>query len=664
MRTLHWISVATAAALLLLGGNGAAAAAIRPHHHTVRPSAEHAKRAQQQLLPVRLALKQRNVAELEKTLLDRASPSSAAYGQWLCAEQIGQMVGVSEQEMGELASWLSTDLGVSESFLHASRDYIDVTLPAALAAEIVGDAQHRQRHPEQQLRSGLQGRFGAHPTAQRLVDFAFFTQAAHGAQAQLSVSQSAHRSEFAHWKRLPTRRERMQRLQAAPLQSQPKQPFDDNAGTPANQRAAYGIPASVVGTAKANLQQIWGPGTYGFQNSDLSSYYSLMSIPASELSLLNVTDYPGVPGGDNFGEGSLDVSLISGLAPGVETLVTNTDTSQSAEEGAGFGPAFLTYLTGLQANHSSGQRPLPLVISLSLGSLSWDSCDLLCRGVASKGNFTYAQCADYMQQQRQVCMYPDSQGIDRMHVELAKLTAQGVTILAATGDGGSHFSFQQFEWDDMGNALNDIACNTNTPTFPAESPYVIGVGGSTWRGSGGSAHPQAWGASGGGFSWRFPRPAYQDWALGNYTRIASRLPPAAAYNASNRAYPDVAALADNVPIVLQGQEQPLTGTSCSAPSFAAVVSLLNDARLNAGLPSLGFLHPVLYALSSRPEVYPTLFTDMTLGDSECDSSGACCTNNAGFVAAKGWDPTTGLGRPKFAGLLKMLKNNDFLHMFQ
>ena len=47
---------------------------------------------------------------------------------------------------------------------------------------------------------------------------------------------------------------------------------------------------------------------------------------------------------------------------------------------------------------------LPLVLSLSLGSLAFDACDALCKGVASSSAFNYSQCHDYMQKQRQVRM--------------------------------------------------------------------------------------------------------------------------------------------------------------------------------------------------------------------------------------------------------------------
>ena len=78
----------------------------------------------------------------------------------------------------------------------------------------------------------------------------------------------------------------------------------------------------------------------------------------------------------------------------------------------------------------------------------------------------------------------------RISTEFQKLGLRGVTVLAATGDGGSHFSFMPFDSSDpIGAALNAISCNYIIPTFPgtakllflvdseASSPYVIGVGG-------------------------------------------------------------------------------------------------------------------------------------------------------------------------------------------
>lgn len=69
---------------------------------------------------------------------------------------------------------------------------------------------------------------------------------------------------------------------------------------PNTQRKAYGIPASTRGTSAKNLQLVWGPGTYGFLDSDLATFYSDFSVNET-TKLLHHSGFPGVPGGDNFG---------------------------------------------------------------------------------------------------------------------------------------------------------------------------------------------------------------------------------------------------------------------------------------------------------------------------------------------------------------------------
>ena len=51
------------------------------------------------------------------------------------------------------------------------------------------------------------------------------------------------------------------------------------------------------------------------------------------------------------------------------------------------------------------------------------------------------------------------------------------------------------------------------------------------------------------------------------------------------------------------------GTSASAPTFAAVIALVNDALLAAGKPALGFLNPWIYSCAHKA------LTDITQGSS-------------------------------------------------
>lgn len=97
------------------------------------------------------------------------------------------------------------------------------------------------------------------------------------------------------------------------------------------------------------------------------------------------------------------------------------------------------------------------------------------------------------------------------------------------------------------------------------------------------------------------------------------------------------------------------GTSASGPVMAGLVSLLNDARLNAGLAPLGLLNPFLY--QSAANVSASFF-DVVVGTNKdgdiqpkCGAFPTFCAD--GFTAQPGWDPVTGLGTPNWA-ILKEL----------
>lgn len=87
-------------------------------------------------------------------------------------------------------------------------------------------------------------------------------------------------------------------------------------------------------------------------------------------------------------------------------------------------------------------------------------------------------------------------------------------------------------------------------------------------------------------------------------------------------------------IAYQGRIVTVGGTSASGPTFAAIIALLNDARIAAGLKPMGFLNPWVYGGG-----YKTL-TDITTGS-------AIGCNVTGFPAEQGWDPVIGYGTPNF-----------------
>ena len=96
------------------------------------------------------------------------------------------------------------------------------------------------------------------------------------------------------------------------------------------------------------------------------------------------------------------------------------------------------------------------------------------------------------------------------------------------------------------------------------------------------------------------------------------------------------------------------GTSAAAPVVAAIIALLNDARLRAGKRALGFINPLLYLIGS------SALNDIVSGGSVgCNGvngqngnpvPGGGIIPFASWNATAGWDPVTGLGTPNFEKL--------------
>ncbi|TFK43817.1 tripeptidyl peptidase A [Crucibulum laeve] len=218
----------------------------------------------------------------------------------------------------------------------------------------------------------------------------------------------------------------------------------------------------------------------------------------------------------------------------------------------------------------------------------------------------------------------------RVCAGMAQLGARGVSLLFSSGDGG------------VGDGNPDPAtqeCITNdgrnatrfAPVFPASCPYVTAVGGTNnvpevavFFSGGGFSDLQAAVAS---FLKALPKGKYEGLFNSDFTiGMGERFPTAQGRR---------------LRVWWQGRAISIGGTSASAPTFAAVVALLNDARLAKHLPPLGFLNPVLYTFGLSG------FNDITEGNNP-----GCGT--PGFNATPGWDPITGLGTPNFQKLKSVL----------
>lgn len=175
---------------------------------------------------------------------------------------------------------------------------------------------------------------------------------------------------------------------------------------------------------------------------------------------------------------------------------------------------------------------------------------------------------------------------------------------------------------------------------PRQLANLDAVGGTTLIGNTTSSGERAVSSfgSGGGFSNVFGLPSWQSDAVGGFMDAYAPSYGPNVYNDTGvaRGFPDVAAIGLNVATVFNGTTYGVGGTSASAPIFAGIVTLLNEARIAAGKGPIGFLNPTLYA-------NPGAFHDITVGSNPGCGSG-------GFNATPGWDPVTGLGTPDYQKL--------------
>jgi len=197
--------------------------------------------------------------------------------------------------------------------------------------------------------------------------------------------------------------------------------------------------------------------------------------------------------------------------------------------------------------------------------------------------------------------------ITTQNAKYLRLKTLGVNVFVSSGDGGSN---------------PDGILQTE---YAASNPNVIGVGGTSLvlSATGSVVSETAWNGSGGGISTLFTKPTYQ------------------LSTGSNRLVPDVSATADPIYgalVILNGRGYQFGGTSLSAPIWAGICALINDARKrNGNRNSIGFLPPYLYPLISSNK-----FRDITSG------------TNGTYSASIGYDKVTGLGSPNITNLISAL----------
>ena len=373
--------------------------------------------------------------------------------------------------------------------------------------------------------------------------------------------------------------------------------------TPAQIRAAYGLPAlpaSFTGLTASQAAQLGAGQTIYIVNAnhdpnlvaELTAFNQKFGLPACTLKSIASTSSLPLPSASTT---TCELSVVYATANATMTSAVPAYDAGWASEIAldvqwAHATAPLARIVLIEAPDSSMNNMVgairlanamgPGIVSMSFGSL--------------EGNWTSS--------------------VD------SAFTAANMTYLAATGDTGA-----SVQW-------------------PAVSPNVVAVGGTTLTYSGSGTRTEvSWSGTGGGFSSYTAVPSYQTSAVPGMGTVSRRAVADVAFNADPSTGQYVAMMTPGSATV---NWVSAGGTSLSTPQWAGIIAIANASRVLSSKAVLGAPHSVLYGqISTVPGTYAAAFADITKG-----SDGTCTT----CTAKVGYDPLSGLGTPNVSSLLSTL----------
>ncbi|EIW61376.1 tripeptidyl peptidase A [Trametes versicolor FP-101664 SS1] len=561
------------------------------------------------IIELRIALPQPNFAELERHLYEVSDPFHDRYGQHLSKEEVESLVTPEPESVHLVNEWLASH-GLYEDSLSRSpaKDWVLVKVPVTLAEAMLKTEYHVWTHDA---------------SGESVVRTTEYSVPEH-LDAHVELVQPT--TMFSRMRSLKTTfhiNDVQEKVAAAPAAAPPISIPSASGGhvdASCNQtititclQQLYNAVGFTPSTKHGNEIGITGYLEEFANIQDLQSFYADQRPDALNSSFTTVLINGGLNNqtlSEAGGEANLDTQFAYGLTfptPGTfwstggrppfkPDTITTTDTNEPYTEWLDFVLAQPKLPQSISTSYADDEQTVPV-------------------------SFAKRVCAGF-----------------------AQLGARGTSLMFSSGDGGvgdgeEDPALQECFTNDGRNATRFV------PLFPPSCPFVTAVGGTI------HVPETAVFFSGGGFSDLFPRPAYQELAVSKFLKTLAPGTYKGLFNPNGRAIPDVAAQADLFRVFLSGRPVSIGGTSAAAPTFTGIVSLLNAARLEKGLPPLGFLNPLVYAIQALD---PTAFNDITVGNNP-----GCGT--PGFNATKGWDPITGVGTPNF-GKLKDIVTLDFLHI--
>ncbi|KAH9055579.1 subtilisin-like protein [Lactarius vividus] len=539
------------------------------------------------IIQLRIALRQPRFSELEQHLSEISDPFHPSYGKHLSKEDVEALVAPHASSVDAVHEWLESH-GIQKEACHQSPagDWVNVRLPVVQVEKMLGTEFRMWKHTEDGDALVRTTQYSLPPHLDEHIELVQPTTVFNRARAQRATYHFIDLDPVASFNSSSAKI-------TVPGSGVTVDASCNRAITVSCLKQLYNAVNYVPQAPDKNAIALTGYLEQFANFADLKQFYA-DQVPAAVNTSFDVVLINGGLNNQTLVEAGIEVDLDVQFALGISFPTPGTFYSTG-----GRAPYIKDALTPNSTNEPYGdwldfvlaQHKIPQVISTSYGddeqSVPMDYARRVCRGFAQLG-------------------------------------ARGVSLLFASGDGG------------VGDGDPDPATQTCfaknqtkfLPYFPASCPYVTAVGATT------QIPEVAAHYSGGGFSNYFQRPSWQRAAV---TKFLESLPDgtyAGLFNTSGRAFPDVSAQGSSFRIFYRGRPARISGTSASAPSVAAFVALLNDARIAAGKPSLGFLNPLIYALNGAG------LNDITAGNAP-----GCGT--PGFNATKGWDPLTGFGTPNF-----------------
>ncbi|KAI1650197.1 subtilisin-like protein [Daldinia loculata] len=557
-----------------------------------------------QVVKLRIALEQPNLGQFEQTLYDISTPQHRLYGQHLSRDEVKEMMKPREESTAAVLEWLQNS-GIPAADVKNDGEWVNFQTTVLKAASLldtdfqvynhVGTDAQRIRTLHYSVPEAVRPHITMiQPTTR------FGQMKPHAVEVYEVIEQKEAAAFFKAAAEIPT-----QELNAT---------FCNTTITPECLRALYNVGDTAADPSVATIFGVSGFLEEYAKHDALDKFLEQYAPYALAQNFTTLSVNGGLDNQtdsiDDDVEANLDMQYAASLGfntdiryysnGGRGPLVPDLD---QPNPNTGSNEPYLEYLTYLL---DLPDEELPHTLTTSYGE--------------------------------------DEQSVPKTYVEkvctmFGQLGARGVSVLFSSGDTGPGSACQTNDGKNTTRLL---------PIFPAACPYVTAVGGTV-----GVEPEQAVSFSSGGFSDIFPRPDYQKAAVDAYIGTIGATFEGL-YNPSGRGFPDVAAQGRNFNVISQGSVIKVGGTSASAPTFAAIVSLLNNARIKSGQKPLGFLNPWLYS-----DAVDGGLTDIVLGGSKgCTGrdiySGlpAPYVPGAGWNATKGWDPVTGLGTPLFDVLLE------------